>query len=296
MSRVIRFHQFGPPEVLKCEELPTPAPAAGEVLVRVQAIGVSWKDVLWRQNLAPEQAALPSGLGFELAGEVLAVGAGVGDLPLGSRVASFPAHTPDHYPAYGDVVLMPRAALAVYPEVLTPVEASVYYTGLLVAYFGLVDLAGLKAGQTVLITEAARMYGPVSIQLAKALGARVIASTKSAEEREFLREQGADKVVVTDEQDLVLEVERFTEGKGVNVILDELGGPQMTLLTGHPEMGLERNDESVSKALAHIEQLTRDRLLKPVVDRVFEFDQVVEAHRYMETCPKRGRVVIHVAD
>lgn len=108
MSRVIRFHQFGPPEVLKCEELPTPAPAAGEVLVRVQAIGVSWKDVLWRQNLAPEQAALPSGLGFELAGEVLAVGAGVGDLPLGSRVASFPAHTPDHYPAYGDVVLMPR--------------------------------------------------------------------------------------------------------------------------------------------------------------------------------------------
>lgn len=336
MSRVIRFHQFGPPEVLKCEELPTPAPAAGEVLVRVQAIGVSWKDVLWRQNLAPEQAALPSGLGFELAGEVLAVGAGVGDLPLGSRVASFPAHTPDHYPAYGDVVLMPRAALAVYPEVLTPVEASVYYTGLLVAYFGLVDLAGLKAGQTVLITEAARMYGPVSIQLAKALGARVIASTKSAEEREFLREQGADKVVVTDEQDLVLEVERFTEGKGVNVILDELGGPQMTLLgdvsatrgklvlygcnggnesafpacaafkkhlqfyrhclmdfTGHPEMGLERNDESVSKALAHIEQLTRDRLLKPVVDRVFEFDQVVEAHRYMETCPKRGRVVIH---
>lgn len=338
MSRVIRFHQFGPPEVLKCEELPTPAPAAGEVLVRVQAIGVSWKDVLWRQNLAPEQAALPSGLGFELAGEVLAVGAGVGDLPLGSRVASFPAHTPDHYPAYGDVVLMPRAALAVYPEVLTPVEASVYYTGLLVAYFGLVDLAGLKAGQTVLITEAARMYGPVSIQLAKALGARVIASTKSAEEREFLREQGADKVVVTDEQDLVLEVERFTEGKGVNVILDELGGPQMTLLgdvsatrgklvlygcnggnesafpacaafkkhlqfyrhclmdfTGHPEMGLERNDESVSKALAHIEQLTRDRLLKPVVDRVFEFDQVVEAHRYMETCPKRGRVVIHAA-
>lgn len=81
MSRVIRFHQFGPPEVLKCEELPTPAPAAGEVLVRVQAIGVSWKDVLWRQNLAPEQAALPSGLGFELAGEVLAVGAGVGDSP-----------------------------------------------------------------------------------------------------------------------------------------------------------------------------------------------------------------------
>ncbi|WP_446935611.1 zinc-dependent alcohol dehydrogenase family protein [Pseudomonas aeruginosa] len=292
MSRVIRFHQFGPPEVLKCEELPTPAPAAGEVLVRVQAIGVSWKDVLWRQNLAPEQAALPSGLGFELAGEVLAAGAGVGDLPLGSRVASFPAHTPDHYPAYGDVVLMPRAALAVYPEVLTPVEASVYYTGLLVAYFGLVDLAGLKAGQTVLITEAARMYGPVSIQLAKALGARVIASTKSAEEREFLREQGAELVLYGCNGG---NESAFPACAAFKKHLQFYRHCLMDF-TGHPEMGLERNDESVSKALAHIEQLTRDRLLKPVVDRVFEFDQVVEAHRYMETCPKRGRVVIHVAD
>ncbi|VTQ01795.1 putative oxidoreductase [Pseudomonas aeruginosa] len=120
---------------------------------------------------------------------------------------------------------MPRAALAVYPEVLTPVEASVYYTGLLVAYFGLVDLAGLKAGQTVLITEAARMYGPVSIQLAKALGARVIASTKSAEEREFLREQGADKVVVTDEQDLVLEVEALHRGQGRQCHPRRIGRP-----------------------------------------------------------------------
>ncbi|HCF0757071.1 TPA: TauD/TfdA family dioxygenase [Pseudomonas aeruginosa] len=239
MSRVIRFHQFGPPEVLKCEELPTPAPAAGEVLVRVQAIGVSWKDVLWRQNLAPEQAALPSGLGFELAGEVLAVGAGVGDLPLGSRVASFPAHTPDHYPAYGDVVLMPRAALAVYPEVLTPVEASVYYTGLLVAYFGLVDLAGLKAGQTVLITEAARMYGPVSIQLAKALGARVIASTKSAEEREFLREQGADKVVLVFREQRITPAQQIAFSRRFGEL--QIHVLKQFLLPGHPEILIVSN-------------------------------------------------------
>ena len=290
MSRVIRFHQFGPPEVLKCEELPTPAPAAGEVLVRVQAIGVSWKDVLWRQNLAPEQAALPSGLGFELAGEVLAVGAGVGDPPLGSCVASFPAHTPDHYPAYGDVVLMPRAALAVYPEVLTPVEASVYYTGLLVAYFGLVDLAGLKAGQTVLITEAARMYGPVSIQLAgsRRAGDRFHQVRRGARvpPRAGRRQGGGDRRAGPGPGSRALHrgqgrqchprrigrpaddpARRCSATRGKLVLYGCNGGNESAFpacaafkkhlqfyrhclmdFTGHPEMGLERNDESVSKA------------------------------------------------
>ena len=93
MSRMIRFHQFGAADVLKLEELPTPKPGFGEVLLRTQALGVSWKDVLWRQNLACELARLPAGLGFELAGVVEAVGEGVADLQPGMAVASFPAGT-----------------------------------------------------------------------------------------------------------------------------------------------------------------------------------------------------------
>ena len=99
MSRMIRFHQFGGPEVLQLEEVPTPVPGPGEVLVRTQALGVGWKDVLWRQNLAAEQPTqLPSGLGFEMAGVVEAVGAGVDDLAVGTPVASFPASTPNSPP------------------------------------------------------------------------------------------------------------------------------------------------------------------------------------------------------
>jgi len=338
MSRMIRFHKFGDADVLQYEEVPTPVPGPGEVLVRVQAVGLGWKDVLWRQNLAAEQAKLPSGIGFELAGSVAALGEGVSDFEVGMAVAGFPAATPNRYPTWGDLVLMPSHALTRYPEVLSPVEASVHYNSLLFGYLALVDLAHLKPGQHVLITEASHCIAPQTVQLAKALGAKVIASTGSADDREFLRGLGADKVIVTEEQDLVLEVERYTEGKGVEVILDQCAGPQMKLLgdiaaprgklilyginggndtafpacaafkkhlqffrhcvldfTGCPELGIEPNNDAVQRALTHINQMTADRLLTPVIDKVFDFEDFVEAHRYMETCPSRGRVALKLA-
>ncbi len=306
--------------------------------MRVQAVGLGWKDVLWRQNLASEQAKLPAGTGFELAGTVAALGDGVSDLEVGTAVAGFPAGTPNRYPTWGDLVLMPSHALTRYPEVLSPIQASVHYTSLLFGYLALMDLAHLKPGQHVLITEASHCMAPQTVQLAKALGAKVIVSTGSPEDREFLRGLGADKVIVTEEQDLVLEVERYTEGKGVEVILDQCAGPQMKLLgdiaaprgklilyginggndtafpacaafkkhlqffrhcvldfTGCPELGIEPNDEAVQRALTHINQMTADRLLTPVIDKVFDFEDFVEAHRYMETCPNRGRVALKLA-
>jgi NADPH:quinone reductase-like Zn-dependent oxidoreductase len=332
---MIRFHKFGAADVLRYEEVPTPTPGPGEVLVRVQAVGLSWNDVLWRQNLAAEQASLPAGMGCELAGTIEALGEGIDDLDIGTPVASFPAGTANRYPTWGDVVLMPRSALTRYPELLSPLQASVHYTALLFAYFALVDLSRLQPGQHVLITEASHCLAPQTVQLAKALGATVIASTSDAGNREFLRELGADKVVVTEEQDLVLEIERYTGGKGVEVILDQCAGQQMKLLgdvaaprarlimcgvnggndtafpacaafkkhmqlfrhcvldfTGHPELGIEPNREAVQRALQHINQLTADHLLTPVIDKVFAFADFIAAHQYMETCPKRGRVAL----
>lgn len=338
MSRMIRFHKFGDADVLQYEEVPTPVPGPGEVLVRAQAVGLGWKDVLWRQNLASEQAKLPAGTGFELAGTVAALGDDVSDFEVGTAVAGFPTGTPNRYPTWGDLVLMPSHALTRYPEVLSPVEASVHYTSLLFGYLALNDLAHLKPGQHVLITEASHCMAPQTVQLAKALGAKVIVSTSSSEDREFLRGLGADKVIATEEQDLVLEVERYTEGKGVEVILDQCAGPQMKLLgdiaaprgklilyginggndtafpacaafkkhlqffrhcvldfTGCPELGIEPNNDAVQRALKHINQMTADRLLTPVIDKVFDFEDFVEAHRYIETCPNRGRVALKLA-
>jgi NADPH:quinone reductase-like Zn-dependent oxidoreductase len=345
MSRVIRFHQFGGAEVLSCEEVPTPVPGPGEVLVAVEAIGVSWYDILWRQNLAPEETRLPAGLGIEMAGRVVSAGDDITDLPAGTAVASFPAQTANRYPTYGDLVLMPRDSLTRYPEVkpgsatsgLTPIEAAVHYAPLLTAYFALVNIGDIKPGQRVLTTEACLCFGPASVQLAKALGAEVIASTKQASRREALQALGADHVVVTDEQDLTQQVTKFTGGQGVDVVLDSCGGRQMAALgevaaprgklilyglnggneaafpawtafrkhlkffqyslldfTGHAELGIPANRPAVEAALQAINRLTEAGLLRPTIDRVFNFDQAIEAHRYLETRPDRGRVVISV--
>ena len=230
MSRTIRFHKFGPADVLTCEEQAPARPAPGEVQVRVEAIGVSWYDVLWRQNLAPSQARLPAGLGQEMAGVVTAVGEGVDDLAVGDKVASFPAESPNQYPVYGEVIILPRSSLTRYPDILTPLQASVHYTPLLVAWFAYMDLARAKPGQFALVTDASHCAGPSFVQLGKALGIKVIAATKSADEREYLLSLGADKVIVTEEQDLLMQIKKYTDGRGVDMILDGLGGPQMSLL------------------------------------------------------------------
>ncbi|MGE8498033.1 MAG: zinc-dependent alcohol dehydrogenase family protein [Pseudomonas sp.] len=337
MSRIIRFHQFGEADVLKIEERSRPAPAAGEVLIRVEAIGVSWYDVLWRQNLASTPAQLPAGLGHEMAGEVIAVGEGVDDLAVGDRVASFPGHNANHYPAYADEVVVPRTSLTRYPESLSAQEASVHYLPSMVGWFGFVELAHMKPGETVLVTAASQCWGPYIVQMAKALGAKVIAATGNADDGDYLRELGADHVILTEEQDLVSRVHKLTDNRGVDIVMDSLGGPQMCLLgdalaprgrlilfglqggnetpfpacaafqkniqffvhcignfTGKEELGIPQDKEAVAKALTGINQLTRDGLLRPLINKTFAFKDVVSAHRHMETCPSRGRVVVEV--
>lgn len=335
MSRMIRFHQFGPADVLKVEQVDVPQPGPGEVLVRADAIGVSWFDVLWRQNLSPCQTRLPTGIGHEVAGEVLAIGADVSGFAVGDRVASFMAHSPNDYPGYGEQVLLPQGSLVRYPDNLTAEQAAVHYTALLTGYFAYVDLAHAKSGESVLLTDAAQCSGPAMLQLGKALGLKVIAATKEPDDREALLALGADKVIVTEEEDLVGRVAKITDGRGVDIVLDGLGGPQMCLLgdvlaprgrlvlyglqggndtpfpacaafqkniqffvhclgnfTGKPDLEIPQDREALERALLAINQLTRDGLLTSKVGKVFPLDQVVEAHRYMESCPKEGRVVL----
>ncbi|MDU8541133.1 zinc-dependent alcohol dehydrogenase family protein [Pseudomonas syringae group sp. J248-6] len=337
MSRTIRFHQFGPAEVLKLEEHPVASPVTGEVQVRVQAIGVSWYDVLWRQNLASTHARLPAGLGYEMAGVVTALGDGVDDLQVGDKVASFPAADANQHPVYGETIVLPRRALTRYPDVLSPVEASVHYTPYLVAYFAYVDLARIKSGQTVLVTDASHCSGPAFVQLGKALGVRVIAATKTEDAREYLQSLGADKVVVTEEQDLLMAINKYTENRGVDAVFDGLGGPQMSIMgdvlaprgslvlyglqggnqtpfpacaafqkniqfyvhclgnfTGKPELGITQDEAALQRALQQINQMTADKVLAPLQTRSFPFEQVVQAHRYMDVCPIGGRAVLEV--
>ncbi|KRW58109.1 zinc-dependent alcohol dehydrogenase family protein [Pseudomonas sp. TTU2014-080ASC] len=339
MSRVVRFHEFGDPSVLKIEVQPTAPLSADEVLISVDAIGMSWFDVLCRQNLAPCSVTLPSGLGYELAGVVKAVGASVTEFKPGDKVASFPAHGVNAYSCYADETVLPAKSLVRYPETLTPEQAAAHYFPSLVGWFGLVELADLKAGETVLVTAASRGWGPYILQLVKALGGNVIAATVVGADKQWLLNLGADHVIVTDEEDLVGRVNKLTNGRGADVIMDALGGPQMRLLgdaiavggrlvlfdlyggnetslpacaafkknirfyinmvtnfTGNESVGIPQNTKAVSKALEAIRMLTVDGLLKPCINKVFSFEDVVEAHQYMSKCPSQGRVVLVVGE
>ena len=339
MSRAIQFQRFGDADVLEIIERDDPHPAAGEVLIETEALGLNWYDILWRRNMAPTEARLPAGTGSEMAGTVIAVGPGVTAFSPGERVASIPAFDPNQYMAHAERVLLPAEALIAYPDCLTPAEASVHYVPSLISWLGFREVADLKPGETVLITGACHIGGPYAVQIAHALGARVITATPHESAVDYLKSLGADAVVHTETQDLVVRINKLTDHHGVDVVLDALGGPQMNLLgdvmaprgrmilyglmggnqttfpaqaafrkniqfhvhclsnfSGKPELGIPQNREALERAIADVERMTRAGEIKPQIDYRFTFEEMVEAHRYLETCANHhGRIVGEMA-
>jgi NADPH:quinone reductase-like Zn-dependent oxidoreductase len=229
-NKVIRFHEFGSAEVLKVENVDVREPGPGEVRIKVAAIGMNFAEAMWRQNQYIETAQLPSGLGYEVSGTIEKLGPGVTRFKAGEKVATFPAHNQGDYPAYGELAVMPVSSVARYPGKLSGVEAASYWTAYLTGYFAFFEIAKLAAGQTVLVTAGSSSTGHAAIQIAKAIGARVIATTRTSKKAGALREAGADVVVATEEEDLVQRVLAGTDGKGVEFAYDAVGGKQLSTL------------------------------------------------------------------
>jgi NADPH2:quinone reductase len=211
--------QYGPPENLSVQDLPDPQLAPGEVLVRVRAAGVNFPDALIVQNLYQFKPTPPFSPGGEAAGEVLAVGAGVSRFKAGDKVIALTI-----WGGFAEQIVAKQEQLIPMPPGL-----SFEVAGSLLLTYGtcihaLRDRAGLQPGQTVLVLGAAGGIGIATIELAKALGARVIAAASSAEKLATCRAKGADEVINYREQNLREEIKRITAGKGVDVVLDPVGG------------------------------------------------------------------------
>jgi NADPH2:quinone reductase len=211
--------QYGPPENLSVQDLPDPQLAPGEVLVRVRAAGVNFPDALIVQNLYQFKPTPPFSPGGEAAGEVLAVGAGVTRFKAGDKVIALTI-----WGGFAEQIVAKQEQLIPMPPGL-----SFEVAGSLLLTYGtcihaLRDRAGLQPGQTVLVLGAAGGIGIATIELAKALGARVIAAASSAEKLATCRAKGADEVINYREQNLREEIKRITAGKGVDVVLDPVGG------------------------------------------------------------------------
>ena len=160
-AKVVRFHSLGGPEVLQIEEELIPVPGKGEVLLRVKAIGLNRAEVMFRAGQYLETPVLPSKLGYEAAGVVEEVGPDVDKSWIGKKASTVPGFLMTNYGVYGEVALLPASALAVYPEKLTPEEATSIWMQYLTAYGALITNARIGKGDFVIITAASSSVGTV---------------------------------------------------------------------------------------------------------------------------------------
>ncbi|MCA0046527.1 zinc-dependent alcohol dehydrogenase family protein [Mesorhizobium sp. B283B1A] len=327
MARVVRFHQHGGPEVLRIEDVDLPAPGPGEVQIRVKALGLNRAEALLRAGTYIETPALPSELGLEAAGVVEAVGEGVADFATGDAVSIIPPQSMVRWPAYGELVTYPAALVVKHPPSLDWRTAASVWMQYLTAYGALIDIARLRGGDVVVITAASSSVGLAAIQIANSVGATAIALTRTSAKKQALLEAGAAAVVVLAEADLEARLKEIAGPPGVRVVLDAVGGPIFEPLTAAMSKGgilieygglsreptpfplaavlgktltlrgylvheITGNPAKLEAAKAFILGGLETGTLRPIIDRTFAFDQIVEAHRYLESNEQFGKIVV----
>ena len=214
MSRIVRFHETGGPEVLRIEELTIGQPGPREVKIKVQAIGLNRAELAFRAGRYLERPKLPSSLGYEAAGVITATGAAVTEFRPGDRVGVIPAFSMSDYSTYAEEILLPVSFVVPSPKGLDSTKCAAVWMQYLTAYGALVDVGGLKSNDVVIVTAASSSVGLAAIQIVQMCGGTPIAVTRTARKREALLRAGASHVVATQEQDVVAEVRRHTSNAG----------------------------------------------------------------------------------
>jgi NADPH2:quinone reductase len=328
MPTLIRFHRTGGPEVLQYDEVPERPLQAGEIRLKVEAIGLNRAEIMYREGQYVEAPKFPSFLGYEAAGAIEEIGPGVAGLKVGDRAASIPAFSRNQYGTYGTSVVLPAAAMVVTPAKLSSMEAAACWMQYSTAYM-LVEFAGMKAGDDVLITAAASSVGHAAIQIANEVGARPIATTRKKDKIQPLLDAGAAAVINTSESNIAEEVMRLTRGKGASIIFDPVVGPQLSALCdaaaeaanvfvygaldprpalfplvtaltkdltirAYKLMLITGYPERLARAKAWILPRLENGKLKPAIAKVFPFAQMADAHRYMESNEQIGKIIVSV--
>ncbi|WP_030907460.1 zinc-dependent alcohol dehydrogenase family protein [Streptomyces sp. NRRL F-5126] len=329
MNRAVRFHQTGGPEVLRLEEVPVPEPGAGEVLIRTRALGLNRAESMFRLGQYGIDPVFPSGIGYEAAGVVEALGEGVHGLSVGDAVSVVPSFSMTDYPVHGEAVLVPARAVVAHPERLSFEEAASVWMQFVTAYGGLVGVAGVRPGDTVLISAASSSVGLAAIQIAHRTGARAVALTRTSAKRRQLLDAGADAVIATAEEDVPARVRELTGGEGARVVFDPVGGTALADLVSAAAQGavivvygvLDRtptplnvgellfkhltirglrlfeitaDDQRRAEAVAFVADGLAKGELTPTVDKTFPLEDIAEAHRYLEAGGQVGKIVVTV--
>ena len=191
MARVVRFHKIGGPEVLQIDEVDLGAPGAGELRLRVRALGLNRAEAMFRSGAYLEQPTLPARLGYEAAGTVEAIGEGVTGFAIGDAVSTIPGFSMTQYGVYGEQAIVPAAAAVKHPANLSWEQAAATWMQYMTAYGALIEVARLTPGEAVIITAASSSVGLAAIQIVNAAGAVSIATTRGSTKRDALLSHGA---------------------------------------------------------------------------------------------------------
>ena len=322
----IAISKPGGPEVLLPETRPVPVPGNGELLVKVAAAGVNRPDVAQRSGSYPPPPGASDLPGLEIAGEVVAVGPGTHRHKVGDKVMSLVAGG-----GYAEYCIAPDAHAITVPDSLSMTEAGALPETLMTVWHNVFERGGLKSGETLLIHGGSSGIGTMAIQLAKNFGARVIVTVGSRDKAEACLKLGADHAIDYKTEDFVAATRELTNGAGVDVILDMvgggyieknydaaaidgrivqiafLGGPKATVNftklmtkrlthTGSTLRPRSAEDKAamVSAIEARVLPLIRAGKVKPLMDSRFPLREAAAAHRRMKTSQHVGKIVLTV--
>ena len=323
--KAVLCKQFGPPESLVVEELPSPKAGAGEVVVSVKAASVNFPDVLIIQNKYQFKPPLPFSPGSEMAGLIKEVGEGVKGYKPGDRVIAFTT-----YGAFSEEVKVEATRLVPIPEGMDFNSAAAFLLTYGTSDHALRDRAQLKAGETLLVLGAAGGVGIAAIEIGKALGARVIAAASTDDKLDVCRAHGADETINYATEDLRERIKALTGGAGPDVIYDPVGGAytelalrsiawrgrllvvgfaageipkiplNLTLLKGCSIVGVfwgdftRREPQRFAEAMERLGRWYAEGRLKPHISATFPLDRAADALTMMANRQVIGKVVLSV--
>ena len=229
MSKVVRIHEQGAPEVMRLEDIDIGAPGAGELRVRIEAIGLNRSEAAFRAGQYPVKPKFPAPMGYEACGVVEALGDSVKDFRPGDRVSVLPTYRLGEYGVYAESAIVPARSVVAAPPGLSPIEAASIWMQYFTA-MAILEVTHATVGDYVIIRAASSSVGLAAIQLANWAGATPIAATRRSDKRDALLAHGAKHVIATEESDLVAEVMKITDGKGARIVFDPVGGPYVQTL------------------------------------------------------------------
>jgi NADPH:quinone reductase len=325
--RFIDLPSFGAPEVMTPARGRLPSPRAGEILVRVEAAGVNRPDVAQRKGSYPPPKDASPVLGLEIAGEVVALGEGVSEFALGDRVCAL-----SNGGGYAEYCVVPEGQALPWPKGYDAVKAAALPETFFTVWANLFQMAGLTEGESVLIHGGSSGIGTTAIQLARAFGATVYTTAGSSEKCSACEAMGAKRAINYRTEDFAEVIKAETDGGGVDVVLDMvgaayfeknlsvlakdgclsiiafLGGAKVENVNLTPIMvkRLTVTGSTMRPRTAEEKRAIRDDLLTqvwpllekgevaPVIHSVMAFDQVVEAHRLMETSSHIGKILLEM--